>query len=99
MEDVLNASSVLNCPFDLSTLFSFYVAAVVISIPNHDPKRELTEVELTAMEVDPAAGSADRERGVARRPRRYINPGDNRKSSKRFRTQPITSAEWLESDR
>ncbi|XP_031666584.1 supervillin isoform X6 [Oncorhynchus kisutch] len=51
------------------------------------------------MEVDPAAGSADRERGVARKPRRYINPGDNRKSSERFRTQPITSAEWLESDR
>uniref|UniRef100_A0A8C7IJS3 Supervillin n=1 Tax=Oncorhynchus kisutch TaxID=8019 RepID=A0A8C7IJS3_ONCKI len=42
---------------------------------------------------------ADRERGVARKPRRYINPGDNRKSSERFRTQPITSAEWLESDR
>uniref|UniRef100_A0A8C7S291 HP domain-containing protein n=1 Tax=Oncorhynchus mykiss TaxID=8022 RepID=A0A8C7S291_ONCMY len=66
---------------------------------NRKPELELTEVELTAMEVDPAAGSADRERGVARRPRRYINPGDNRKSSKRFRTQPITSAEWLESDR
>uniref|UniRef100_A0A674BR65 Supervillin n=1 Tax=Salmo trutta TaxID=8032 RepID=A0A674BR65_SALTR len=42
---------------------------------------------------------ADRERGAARRPRRYITPGDNRKSSERFRTQPITSAEWLESDR
>uniref|UniRef100_A0A673KWR6 Supervillin-like n=1 Tax=Sinocyclocheilus rhinocerous TaxID=307959 RepID=A0A673KWR6_9TELE len=35
----------------------------------------------------------------ARRPRRYISPGDDRKSSERFRTQPITSAERLESDR
>ncbi|XP_038820140.1 supervillin-like [Salvelinus namaycush] len=51
------------------------------------------------MEVDPAAGSADRERGTARRPRRYITPGDIRKSSERFRTQPITTAERLESDR
>uniref|UniRef100_A0A671QKU3 Supervillin-like n=1 Tax=Sinocyclocheilus anshuiensis TaxID=1608454 RepID=A0A671QKU3_9TELE len=48
-------------------------------------------------ESDPVA-SSDRERG-ARRPRRYISPGDDRKSSERFRTQPITSAERLESDR
>uniref|UniRef100_A0A673KS50 Supervillin-like n=1 Tax=Sinocyclocheilus rhinocerous TaxID=307959 RepID=A0A673KS50_9TELE len=48
-------------------------------------------------ERDPVA-SSDRERG-ARRPRRYISPGDDRKSSERFRTQPITSAERLESDR
>ncbi|KAM9458984.1 supervillin-like isoform 1-T1 [Salvelinus alpinus] len=66
---------------------------------NRKPELELTKVELTAMEVDPAAGSADRERGAARRPRRYITPGDNRKSSERFSTQPITSAEWLEFDR
>ncbi|XP_050986418.1 supervillin isoform X10 [Labeo rohita] len=49
------------------------------------------------MEIDPAV-SSDREKG-ARRPRRYISPGDDRKSSERFRTQPITSAERLESDR
>uniref|UniRef100_A0A8C2PWK9 Supervillin n=1 Tax=Cyprinus carpio TaxID=7962 RepID=A0A8C2PWK9_CYPCA len=42
--------------------------------------------------------SSDHERG-ARRPRLYISPGDDRKSSERFRTQPITSAERLESDR
>uniref|UniRef100_A0A8C7KP34 Supervillin n=1 Tax=Oncorhynchus kisutch TaxID=8019 RepID=A0A8C7KP34_ONCKI len=57
--------------------------------------RRPTKVELTAMEVDPAAGSADRERGTARRPRRYITPGDIRKSSERFRTQPITTAERI----
>nr|XP_023696152.1 supervillin-like [Paramormyrops kingsleyae] len=44
------------------------------------------------------AGSAERGRG-ARRPRRYISAGDDRKASERFRTQPITSAERLESDR
>ncbi len=49
------------------------------------------------MEIDPVANS-DQERG-ARRPRRYISSGDDRKSSERFRTQPVTSAERLESDR
>ncbi|TRY81650.1 hypothetical protein DNTS_025974 [Danionella cerebrum] len=53
--------------------------------------------EQVAMETDPVA-SGDREKGT-RRPRRYISPGDDRKSSERFRTQPITSAERLESDR
>uniref|UniRef100_A0A8C8CQX6 HP domain-containing protein n=1 Tax=Oncorhynchus tshawytscha TaxID=74940 RepID=A0A8C8CQX6_ONCTS len=62
---------------------------------NRKPELEPTKVELTAMEVDPAAGSADREHGTARRPRRYITPGDIRKSSERFRTQPITTAERI----
>ncbi|XP_056247538.1 supervillin-like isoform X12 [Seriola aureovittata] len=57
---------------------------------------ETTKVDLSAMEVDPASAS-DRDRG-ARRPRRYITPGESR-MSERFRTQPITSAERLESDR
>ncbi|XP_041658712.1 supervillin-like isoform X3 [Cheilinus undulatus] len=63
---------------------------------NRKPEFETTKVDLSAMEVDPASGS-DRDKG-ARRPRRYITPGDNR-MSERFRTQPITSAERLESDR
>ncbi|KAM9350022.1 supervillin isoform 2-T2 [Symphorus nematophorus] len=63
---------------------------------NRKPELETTKVDLSAMEVDPASGS-DRDRG-ARRPRRYITPGDSR-MSERFRTQPITSAERLESDR
>ncbi|XP_057188893.1 supervillin isoform X1 [Triplophysa rosa] len=56
-----------------------------------------TKGDIVPMEADPAV-SGDRERG-ARRPRRYISSGDDRKSSERFRTQPITSAERLESDR
>uniref|UniRef100_UPI0037E88F87 supervillin n=1 Tax=Semicossyphus pulcher TaxID=241346 RepID=UPI0037E88F87 len=63
---------------------------------NRKPEFETTKVDLSAMEVDPVSG-ADRDRN-ARRPRRYITPGDNR-MSERFRTQPITSAERLESDR
>ncbi|XP_078790332.1 supervillin isoform X13 [Oryzias latipes] len=57
---------------------------------------ETTKVDLPAMEMD-AITSTDQERG-ARRPRRYITPGESR-MSERFRTQPITSAERLESDR
>ncbi|XP_029109247.1 supervillin-like isoform X2 [Scleropages formosus] len=53
--------------------------------------------ELAALEAESAA-RAERERG-ARKPRRYISPGDDRKTSERFRTQPITSAERLESSR
>ncbi|KAK5919956.1 hypothetical protein CgunFtcFv8_023806 [Champsocephalus gunnari] len=63
---------------------------------NRKPEFETTKVDLSAVEVE-AVISADRERG-ARKPRRYITPGDSR-MSERFRTQPITSAEWLESDR
>uniref|UniRef100_A0A8C4LSQ1 Supervillin n=1 Tax=Equus asinus asinus TaxID=83772 RepID=A0A8C4LSQ1_EQUAS len=41
--------------------------------------------------------SVERERG-SRKPRRYFSPGESRKTSERFRTQPITSAERKESD-
>ncbi|XP_041848842.1 supervillin-like isoform X2 [Melanotaenia boesemani] len=61
---------------------------------NRKPEFETTKADLSTMEVDPSS-SSDR---VARRPRRYITPGDSR-MSERFRTQPITSAERLESDR
>lgn len=38
---------------------------------------------------------------ASRRPRRYISPSERetRKTSERFRTQPVTLAEWQESDR
>ncbi|XP_037313234.2 supervillin-like isoform X1 [Pungitius pungitius] len=63
---------------------------------NRKPELEATKVDLSAAGAEPAGGS-DRDRG-ARKPRRYITPGDSR-MSERFRTQPITSAERLESDR
>ncbi|XP_051857641.1 supervillin isoform X12 [Antechinus flavipes] len=40
----------------------------------------------------------EQERG-SRKPRRYFSPGESRKTSERFRTQPITSAERKEMDR
>ncbi|XP_048835924.1 supervillin a isoform X4 [Brienomyrus brachyistius] len=50
--------------------------------------------------VELGRGLAGRAEGRgARRPRRYISADDDRKASERFRTQPITSAERLESDR
>ncbi|XP_078519484.1 supervillin isoform X4 [Lissotriton helveticus] len=56
-----------------------------------------SRVEMPSPGIDLSAGS-ERERG-SRKPRRYITPGESRKSSERFRTQPITSAERKESDR
>uniref|UniRef100_W5MKA4 Supervillin a n=1 Tax=Lepisosteus oculatus TaxID=7918 RepID=W5MKA4_LEPOC len=65
---------------------------------NANKKQELeAKVELATSGLD-SAGKAERERGT-RRPRRYISPGESRKTSERFRTQPITSAERLETDR
>ncbi|KAK5850017.1 hypothetical protein PBY51_014303 [Eleginops maclovinus] len=39
------------------------------------------------------------ERDRGRRPRQYVYPGESRKTSERFRTQPITSAERQDTDR
>ncbi|XP_039609793.1 supervillin a isoform X5 [Polypterus senegalus] len=55
------------------------------------------EVELATTGLD-LATTVEPEKG-ARRSRRYISPGESRKTSERFRTQPITSAERLEMDR
>ncbi|XP_059585111.1 supervillin isoform X3 [Alligator mississippiensis] len=61
------------------------------------------KTELESRFEMPTSGSAlsantERERGP-RKPRRYFSPGESRKTSERFRTQPITSAERKESDR
>ncbi|MEQ2314629.1 hypothetical protein AMECASPLE_014141, partial [Ameca splendens] len=64
---------------------------------NRKPELETTKADLAAKDVEPASSSIDGDKGP-RRPRRYITPGDSR-TSERFRTQPITSAERLESDR
>ncbi|XP_035994497.1 supervillin isoform X5 [Fundulus heteroclitus] len=64
---------------------------------NRKPELETAKADLSAKDVEPASSGNDGDRGT-RRPRRYITPGDSR-TSERFRTQPITSAERLESDR
>ncbi|XP_056220248.1 supervillin a isoform X5 [Seriola aureovittata] len=64
------------------------------------PARRRNELEVEGDRA-PAGYEApwrgERDRG--RRPRQYINPGESRKTSERFRTQPITSAERQETDR
>ncbi|CAK7321539.1 SVIL [Vulpes lagopus] len=65
---------------------------------NASKKRELpSRVERSTEGVGLPTG-VERERG-SRKPRRYFSPGESRKTSERFRTQPITSAERKESDR
>ncbi|XP_058274853.1 supervillin isoform X4 [Hemibagrus wyckioides] len=61
------------------------------------PELNESKIETAAQETE-SAEIIDQEKGQ-RRPRRYINPGDDRKASERFRTQPVTSAERLQSDR
>ncbi|XP_061442436.1 supervillin isoform X5 [Rhineura floridana] len=65
---------------------------------NARKKPELeSQFEMPTSGTDLSA-SGERERG-SRRPRRYFTPGESRKTSERFRTQPITSAERKETDR
>ncbi|KAL2076926.1 hypothetical protein ACEWY4_027479 [Coilia grayii] len=59
-------------------------------------------VATVATTTTPEGGVIDGGGGAATlrpRPRRYIAAGEDRKSSERFHTQPITSAERLESNR
>ncbi|XP_053913653.1 supervillin isoform X17 [Cuculus canorus] len=77
-------------------------AASPIHLQNDQPLHSNIRQSESRFEMS-AAGSAlsangDRERGP-RRPRRYFTPGENRKTSERFKTQPITSAERKETDR
>ncbi|XP_077347185.1 supervillin isoform X9 [Lithobates pipiens] len=59
---------------------------------DHVPK-----AEMPMSGVDLGAAN-EREKGP-RKPRLYFSPGDSRKTSERFRTQPVTSAERKETDR
>lgn len=61
----------------------------------HHPNSETVKVEVASAAAGEPASDGDR---ASRRPRRYFTPGDSRQSE-RFRTQPITSAERLQSDR
>lgn len=61
----------------------------------HHSNSETAKVEVVSAADGEPASEGDR---ASRRPRRYLAPGDSR-LSERFRTQPITSAERLQSDR
>lgn len=82
----------INLCFILSLCLSFPFCI----LPPNDSKSQ-PRVERSAEGVGLPTG-VERERG-SRKPRRYFSPGESRKTSERFRTQPITSAERKESDR
>ncbi|XP_039874690.1 supervillin a isoform X3 [Simochromis diagramma] len=65
--------------------------------PPTSRRNELEMEECRALTGYEAPWRGERDRG--RRPRQYIYPGESRKTSERFRTQPITSAEHHETDR
>ncbi|NXA91783.1 SVIL protein, partial [Melanocharis versteri] len=71
---------------------------VFLETANANKKTELeSRFEMSAAGSTVSA-NGDRERGP-RKARRYFTPGENRKTSERFKTQPITSAERKETDR
>ncbi|XP_067147952.1 supervillin isoform X4 [Apteryx mantelli] len=71
---------------------------VFLETANANKKMELESRFEMSTSGSTLSANADHERGP-RRPRRYFSPGENRKTSERFKTQPITSAERKETDR
>ncbi|XP_014800465.1 PREDICTED: supervillin isoform X19 [Calidris pugnax] len=71
---------------------------VFLETANANKKTELESRFEMSTAGSTLSANGDRERGP-RRPRRYFTPGENRKTSERFKTQPITSAERKETDR
>ncbi|KAM6339179.1 supervillin [Podargus strigoides] len=71
---------------------------VFLETANANKKTELESQFEKSTAGSTLSANGDRDRGP-RRPRRYFSPGENRKTSERFKTQPITSAERKETDR
>uniref|UniRef100_A0A8C5X659 Supervillin n=1 Tax=Malurus cyaneus samueli TaxID=2593467 RepID=A0A8C5X659_9PASS len=70
---------------------------VFLETANANKKAELESRFEMATAGSTVSANGDRERGP-RKARRYFTPGENRKTSERFKTQPITSAERKETD-
>ncbi|XP_039944227.1 supervillin isoform X16 [Hirundo rustica] len=71
---------------------------VFLESANANKKTELESRFELSTAGSTVSANGDRERGP-RKARRYFTPGENRKTSERFKTQPITSAERKETDR
>ncbi|NXU71001.1 SVIL protein, partial [Oreotrochilus melanogaster] len=71
---------------------------VFLETANANKKTELESRFEMSTAGSTFSANGDRDKGP-RRPRRYFSPGENRKTSERFKTQPITSAERKETDR
>uniref|UniRef100_A0A8C3UPU5 Supervillin n=1 Tax=Catharus ustulatus TaxID=91951 RepID=A0A8C3UPU5_CATUS len=70
---------------------------VFLESANANKKTELESRFEMSTAGSTVSANGDRERGP-RKARRYFTPGENRKTSERFKTQPITSAERKETD-
>ncbi|NXU15626.1 SVIL protein, partial [Pardalotus punctatus] len=70
---------------------------VFLETANANKKSELESRFEMSTAGSTVSANGDRERGP-RKARRYFTPGENRKTSERFKTQPITSAERKETD-
>ncbi|KFP08556.1 Supervillin, partial [Calypte anna] len=70
---------------------------VFLETANANKKTELESRFEMSTAGSTLSANDDRDKGP-RRPRRYFSPGENRKTSERFKTQPITSAERKETD-
>uniref|UniRef100_A0A8C9N2G2 Supervillin n=1 Tax=Serinus canaria TaxID=9135 RepID=A0A8C9N2G2_SERCA len=75
-------------------------AASPTHLQNDQPLHSNSRQSESRFELSAAGStvSANGDRGP-RKARRYFTPGENRKTSERFKTQPITSAERKETDR
>lgn len=87
------SSELLRClPLCFTSLFYFLFYVLSITWFKSESRFEKSTAGSTF------SANGDRERGQ-RKLRRYFSPGENRKTSERFKTQPITSAERKETDR
>ncbi|XP_018418939.1 PREDICTED: supervillin [Nanorana parkeri] len=93
-EDVANGEAgTVNTKVSVAQLRSAYLETANSSKRvDHVPKAEMP------MPCVDLGAANEREKGP-RKPRLYFSPGDSRKTSERFRTQPVTSAERKETDR
>uniref|UniRef100_A0A7N6B694 HP domain-containing protein n=1 Tax=Anabas testudineus TaxID=64144 RepID=A0A7N6B694_ANATE len=99
---------------DLTSSSAARVPVSVTGMPPSSPKLSSARVKLSTdwfLQTDDEGDThslinwpsrytqAGLERDRGRRPRQYIYPGESRKTSERFRTQPITSTEHRETNR
>ncbi|KAL6098147.1 svil [Pungitius sinensis] len=95
-DDVTNRERLQDSRVSVPQLRSSYTDSGTTTT-HTDRIKELAFVGDVALAGNGAPWRGMRERG--RRPLQYVNPGESRKTSERFRTQPITSAERQETDR
>ncbi|XP_069554175.1 supervillin a isoform X8 [Brachyistius frenatus] len=94
-EGFSNGESQQDARVSVAQLRHSYMESTTTPPTHRKNELEIEEDRALAGYEAPWRGEGDR----GRRPRQYICPGESRKTSDRFRTQPITSAERQETDR